>query len=1363
VQTESSETSQRIASDFLSTPASVETTIRSFYPTPRPSPKPSQVVHQITQHIHVSPGVSLLKPHHITINLPPPDIQRIVQSPAPLLPSQSRVIVTAKASVSDESGRPLNTTQLVTLPLPTIPISYDDYKEGDESFDPFYRDVPKIRKNRQAGNIEKTVASSRSRRSLDQPHRFVYGVDDGSEIISESQSRRGKNEVAARREINVENFQAIKDSLIKFRDILFSDEVSLDETTLHEAAGEIGERVPKNGEASDAEPAKRARDNAIRKSVSLEDLKMEPSRHLVLEREEDSDEEEEEETKEKTEEAEDHAESSSNTEISFEDENNSDDMLNSRSKSGNNIAKSTIARTERNKSQTGDIDVIILDPDNDFQEKPAKSNVSKNDSPIEIVLSEDRTSDNIGQVAQSDWREQPIIAELDEKKHETPKGKDFREQKSNSRRKSARTRSSRRRISSKIKQQKTRYVEVTAVPRDVLSSSKKTDETTTILSSIITTTPSTITATPSTTTISTTIMPAATVAPFETRIAKQIDSHIFGEPESQTSKEVDTRAVGQRDATYSKNLQDDKGHDAGKNKETMRSFDHQITKYHGKNPEEESQHADKFEEEREEEGTEPVSYVEVTTSSQDTNLTEEPRSAEQAGSLEVTKTFEEDGYLEELSIKKQEALDDESNANADNEEPEKAVGKTPNKITHEITDSREDYSDLQEESSQRGNQAEELHVEDAGEEEEHSTNSKVTSYEYLDDYQDTTGSSAENTRDSSTFQEDYAESMNKEETPTTTVDYENFEEYTDSQEDVAAGTRGTESNTEGVLKFTDELPQLEEKDDEEAEEMLEADKDDTDDYVDDNYEPENYKEIETTVKPGASKEESTKEYDEMEEEDQDDIFEMETHTEHADDITDAAEEVADSTTTSSSTAMTSTTSSTVATVPTTTTTSTTMSTTSTTDSTTTPLTTTMTTSRWPMTTTSRGTPPKLFKPVGARKIYAFIPPTTTPIPVVIKPRLGLYNPKPAKPPKSYNELAPKPVIRKITLPTRKPASTTTTTTTTTVITADNTEDITATSAAITATGINAENLSTENPEATTEPITTITTTTTAATVMPSTTTTTESGRSEENVLESKLEPIEPIVSLHLPSSDNRENKDDQLSSSSEQRSDSPSSSNDTNARISTRKAEIFTPYPLSRLSTLAPPVEQTTQEETVEPYETTEKIDDILTIIPSTTLSPEETSVSYIEDTSSTTPSSTEEYPEEAATTLAPTKVYQEMTEAPSIPFEQSTSFPTMLATPNVQPNVITSTDPPAIFRPNIHKVMVPRKPMASFNCLEKEMYRFYGDTRDCRLFHYCSPGFTSRQVLDFRFVCEEGTAFDEETRSCRHDVRNRKCRNRSW
>ncbi|EZA51587.1 hypothetical protein X777_09595, partial [Ooceraea biroi] len=1252
-QTETSQSlqqqQQRIPSNFLPTPTSIETTVRSFYPTPRPSPKPphqSSVVHQITQHIHVSPGVTVpqLKPHHITINLPPPDIQRI---------------------------------------------------EGDESFDPFYRDVPKIRKNRQARSM---AVSSRRRRSLDQSHRFIYGVGDHADgdpkTTTESQLRRDKD---TKSEINVEDFQAIKESLMKFRDILFSDEVSLDEASLHDAAEEVRKHVSRDGETSDAEPAEQAKDNAIKKSVSLEDLKTEPSRHLALDREEDlnEDEDKEEEEEEEEDEEANHAESSSHIEISF-DENYNDHTLESRSKSGHDInSKSTTARSEKSESREGIIDVIILDSD-DFKKKPVNSNVeiSKNDAPIEIILEEETRSNspdvpktserviNIGQIAgrvmKSDSRKQSITSKLDEGKRrdEIPRetinrknAKNSGERKSGLRRKSARTRSSRRRISSKIKQR----TRATA------------------------------------TTISTTTMPPSSVAPFETKIAEQIDSHIFGEPESQTSKEVDTRAVDQRDATYSKSLQDSKGRDASKNKEMERPFDHQITESYGKNLE---QHANKSEEEEEEEEkeekkTESIDYTE-TASSQDTNFTEDPRSAEEPGSIEVTNISEENKSSEELFSKEYDTSDDETNANANNEEPEEVLEKAPNKISsHEVTNSRENNSDLEEESSQHdNNQGRNVHVDDEEREKEHSTasNSETTNFEELDEYQDTTDSSTENTHDrASAIQEDYTEPLGKEEDPTTTVEYSSSEEYTDSQEEITGETEGTESNTEGVLKFTDELPQSIDKHDEETKEVSETDRSNAYDYVDDNYEPMNYKEIETTVKPKESKEENTKEHDETEKKDerddaargkdiemhQEDSVEAETHTEHIKGITNVADlkEVGSLTTTVFTTA-------------------TTMMTT--------------TKSPRPTTTTTRAAPPKLFKPVGVRKIYAFIPPTTTPVPVVIKPRLGLYNPKPAKPPRSYNELAPKPVIRKITLPTRKPATTTTTTATTTAAT-----DVT-TSAAITATAI----------------------------------TTTE--KSEENILESKLKPNEPVP-LHPLASDDRTSKDDQVSSPSERDSVSPLS--DTDERLSTRGAETFTPYPLSRLSTLAPPVKQTTQKvEAIEPYEATEEeVDDVATTTLPTTLLPGKTSTLYVESTSSTALSNTDKYPEEVETTLASTTVYQqEVTEAPLVSSEQPMLFSTTLATTTVQPKTVVSIDSSANFRSKIRKFMIPRKPM-SFNCLEKEMYRFYGDTRDCRLFHYCSPGFTSRQVLDFRFVCEEGTAFDEETQSCRHNVPNRKCRNRSW
>lgn len=122
--------------------------------------------------------------------------------------------MTAKASVSDESGRPLNTTQLVTLPLPTIPASYDDYKEGDESFDPFYRDVPKIRNGRRAV-VDEGKSGWRVKRSKNSMVSYGEGSEKNRGVASSSNV---ENESDGR------DFRSIKESLMRFRDILFGDE-----------------------------------------------------------------------------------------------------------------------------------------------------------------------------------------------------------------------------------------------------------------------------------------------------------------------------------------------------------------------------------------------------------------------------------------------------------------------------------------------------------------------------------------------------------------------------------------------------------------------------------------------------------------------------------------------------------------------------------------------------------------------------------------------------------------------------------------------------------------------------------------------------------------------------------------------------------------------------------------------------------------------------------------------------------------------------------------------------------------------------------------------------------------------------------
>ncbi|PNF25453.1 hypothetical protein B7P43_G08462 [Cryptotermes secundus] len=56
------------------------------------------------------------------------------------------------------------------------------------------------------------------------------------------------------------------------------------------------------------------------------------------------------------------------------------------------------------------------------------------------------------------------------------------------------------------------------------------------------------------------------------------------------------------------------------------------------------------------------------------------------------------------------------------------------------------------------------------------------------------------------------------------------------------------------------------------------------------------------------------------------------------------------------------------------------------------------------------------------------------------------------------------------------------------------------------------------------------------------------------------------------------------------------------------------------------------------------------------------------------------------------------------------------------------------------------------FVCTGRELHRYHADTDDCRIFHYCSAGFHSRQVLDFRFMCENGTAFKADTQKCENE-----------
>ncbi|CAH1991424.1 unnamed protein product [Acanthoscelides obtectus] len=53
------------------------------------------------------------------------------------------------------------------------------------------------------------------------------------------------------------------------------------------------------------------------------------------------------------------------------------------------------------------------------------------------------------------------------------------------------------------------------------------------------------------------------------------------------------------------------------------------------------------------------------------------------------------------------------------------------------------------------------------------------------------------------------------------------------------------------------------------------------------------------------------------------------------------------------------------------------------------------------------------------------------------------------------------------------------------------------------------------------------------------------------------------------------------------------------------------------------------------------------------------------------------------------------------------------------------------------------------FNCFGKPIDKFYADPRDCRLFHYCTQGYSKNQLLDMKFVCDLNTYYDDEKLIC--------------
>lgn len=78
---------------------------------------------------------------------------------------------------------------------------------------------------------------------------------------------------------------------------------------------------------------------------------------------------------------------------------------------------------------------------------------------------------------------------------------------------------------------------------------------------------------------------------------------------------------------------------------------------------------------------------------------------------------------------------------------------------------------------------------------------------------------------------------------------------------------------------------------------------------------------------------------------------------------------------------------------------------------------------------------------------------------------------------------------------------------------------------------------------------------------------------------------------------------------------------------------------------------------------------------------------------------------------------------------------------------IFTTTPLSKLVRVELRKDMHGRR--YSFNCFNKKVHEFYSDPRDCRLFHYCTSGYSKNQMVDMKFVCDLGTYFDDEKLIC--------------
>lgn len=1350
VQTKSSQNSQqqRLSINYLPTSSPIQTTIRaSFYPsqslTSQKALKPLSN-QKNTQHIHVPPPPSIpqLKSHQITINLPPPDIQRIVQNPSPLLPSQSRVIVTAKASVSDESGRPLNASQLITIPLPTIPSNYDDYKEGDESFDPFYRDVPKIRNDRRILISRRIKTNERTLRKKRSTNLQNDNDSHSSEVIFNAE---------------IKDIEDLKANLPFIKAILFGlplpeveerpDKEKVDYLNNTFTSTETPKKFLKN---SDSELQNKnstfSREKVTPTSVENENF-TKPER----------------------------------SKFSFKSNRyrNRSKVVNPRTFSVERKTLSSITQrlttfspiivhTETFDTETKDtVQLFLRTTENN--DSISSNTTLTGQQKLLIPLNDDTITDE-RKAALSQTQSSSNLNKYNREEHRIGKIEDQEELLLHRNDRLARPRPSRYYDEYDVSES----IEVSSRQRSNRLRQRPKDR---------------------------------RINNYRNRYLDEDVEYEYDERNSYRNHEnVPRRIPDERRAAYRNRNRhfdyddnddvDDDGDIVVGEKPDIRMKDSSPynrsrgRSYYERYPDERRRRPDvnrRKNRRRRPPSTNIHNLSPIKTAKIEGQVLLEEyqtttRNIDIGDKMLHSRLTDKNEQSEHKNLSSKKRLNTVQRGRKLREEDE-------NPKTNDYLDPNKPISNDYYEVEPRGFDIEYVDYEDYKYQNGRSrANNRRNKSRFENEYKSNSRRKTNRRNKSRKFLEETGEDSRKEintefyDVETTTVfdgqdyktttqlveytipaevtafhDYDDYNQTKTTLKTVTAQDTELPENkkittidtTEGVYRFTDELAETtNNNDEEEKEKQRDAIIPDEEDYVDDNYEPESYTVPEipqtSTVKfkeknrtfatlnvqvtknsnkdiSNTDENPENKEYEENYYEDGLESTTISVPSEEDDDPESTTVDIFTTTFLSSLNPRASVeTTSEDKTIPTITpghsiTTSTTTTTkipsntrvsTSGTMMTTTPIyktshatentaittdlstvtnlqSTTIidstTTLRSKILSTTSRVKNKFFKPLAFRKNYLFTPSATTPNTVNIRRGQPLTGPKPTKPPLSYNELAPKPVIRRLPLLSR----TTTTTTTTTTSEAPNLE----------------EKFAADLPKP----------------IVEGTIKNTQMNSSLINNSRSTPDTPESITNLPL--------------------SDFMPTNKIRNNQGTTTKT-VFTPLGFVNSSSLKETITEkiTHSEEHNLGKEVPKKHQDSY-YDPQLSDDSEETIKSETESTT---------YNFDPLNSETTTKTVDRNFGV------QATTFRNFR--PDRRKLELTSV------KSQIQKTNQGPKQTSGFNCLEKEMYQFYGDVRDCRLFHYCSPGFTSRQVLDFRFICEDDTIFDEESQSCKHDVPNLKC-----